>query len=279
MKAKIVAHIKRNSTKYLILVLALFFLFGNFGNPFNNFQGGMQNSAYLESARISDSSVYKGAYDLSLQEFDSKKSYFHIESKKLERDFNNIIVYANNNDFKVKQKNINMRETYQRADIYIQVPKEQSSQIETYLKNNFNIKGHSTNIYNLETSIEQTSTSLMRYEEQIKKYTKLLSDLELSIKQEIELNKRIDELENQIYYTKRELEEKKKEVEFVDISISLTQKPNHFKSISFKSPGELTSQFIQAVANTISLFVYILGYGIIPLIIYLVYRRIKNTKG
>ena len=200
---------------------------------------------------------------------------FQLQQKIYKKIFNSLEKYFKEKKINVSSKSLNFAKHKNYASIHLQVPKDNYMGLKQYLEGNFEIESKNINIANLKKNVESSSSRLKRYEEQVKKYTFLLKEENLEIEDEIKINSRIDTIENQIYYIRKELERNKEQINLVDVYISLSQK-NPYGVVEFKSFNEILSNFISALIYVFNLFFVLLGYLVIPVILFLSYIFLRK---
>ena len=282
-KKKVFKHIKSNLTNYLVVLAIIVIALGMFsGERFPDVPYGVESyskSSYgtsLSRAAMQSDGISES---INLGGFESLDLSFSIKTRSVKDTYETVSSFANTKNFTIISRNLYEHEKHpSSAHISVRTSREEFTVLEAYLEQNFHTETKSLNIYNLEEQVTRTSTQLERYKTQVEKYRRLLNQDGLEIEEEIKLNQRIDQLENQIFYIEQDIDRQQTQINFVDASISISEKRKPFKTLEFKSVKELAASFVEAVVYTYELIVVILGYIIIPAIVYGVWRILKRKR-
>ncbi len=269
-------HFKKNWQTYLIIGLLLV-LIGNFFTyrPFHSDSEnilGISKSYYRDSISNYKSSYYDG-------EADEKKittANINLESENYFNAKNSIL-----NSIKAKEGIILNENEYEdnkgNKNIYInaKVPSNKLNLLLEELKNLAEVKSLNIIIDDVTKSYIDYSDRLNRYKEQIEKYKNMLKR-NITVEDEIKIQNRIDQLEDQIFYLKKRVSEIDNDVEYSTLYISLKEKPSILENIDFLGFKDSIKLFLNSLDSAFRLIVGLIGFLLPFGIIYLVYKLIKK---
>lgn len=118
---------------------------------------------------------------------------------------------------------------------------------------------------------------LERYSAQMSRYEEMLTRGELTIEDEINIQNRIDSLEQTMSYLQESIQRQEEDVSYSDVSFSLTQKQSLFDELDFLGLKEGLKLFLASLEFGIRFAVSIVGF-IIPIALmygaYIIGRRV-----
>lgn len=273
-------NIKTHWKNYFI-VLLLIVLVLNFNS--NTFMGSMMKSSssmamdsYMESSYIrSDIAPYYGnGDDLGSNERKIiKNANLNIESKEYEATKVLIASTVNNYDAVILSEQSSAMSSrdimYSNYRIKVDSTKLDSFVDELKLLG----KVTSVNIYSNDITGTYTDYSkrLERYEEQIAKYVVML-EKDLTVEEEVQVHSRIDQIEEQIAYTKRQIGNFDEDISYSEVYLTVQEVPTLLEEINFQEGKDYAKVFITTIQEALNLVLKILAYAIPFGIIYLIYR-------
>lgn len=277
-------HVKKHWQMYVIALLVLVLLFGM---PTSHLSVNKLTSSYGEAAMdrsfASTEAFYGGGYygsndavneevrqfvrnanlGLETSEFDSSKS--SIKNAILARD-GLILSESESTRYNSDLRSVNLRAKInaQELDSFV----EEVSQYGEVT---------SLNVYGNDVTgqfVDYTQR-VERYETQIEKYEAMLARDDIEVSEEIQIQSRIDQLEDQLFYYQRFVGNLEEDVLYSDVYITVTEKPSILDDVDFFGLEDTLKMFLSAFESALSLILKALGY-IIPLgLIYLVYRWVR----
>jgi len=273
-------HFKKSWKNYLIgLLLILFigniFLSSNFGisqmmsQSFDNSISSKMISSSERGMIVSDAGfapniqerkVIKNA-NLNLETNDYDKSYNQIKNSI--NTYNVIILseseYKDNN--LDRNLNLNLKIDSTKLDSIL-------SEIKMYGEiTNLNI--YSDDVTG--TYSDYTNRSI-RYQTQIEKYYLMLNRINITIQEEIDVQQRIDQLEDQIFYLEDSKSKLQENVDYSSLYINLKEKPSFIDESNFLGLKDGIMQFLRSLDSGIQFILQLIGFVIPFVIIYAIYR-------
>ena len=128
------------------------------------------------------------------------------------------------------------------------------------------------------TYVDYTSR-LERHTSQMDRYNAMLLREEVSIEEEIKLQSRIDELENQIFYLKGRVSSLQEDVDYSSVNLYIKEKveePSVVDEVDFFSFKDLAGLFLSSLKYSVLVVVVVVGF-IIPFgVVYGVYRLVRR---
>ncbi len=276
---EIIKHIKINWKNYLIAFLAILIFIGPISYNLSN--GLMQNGAVFQATDSSrNMQLSKG-----ISSFESASIDNFAGERKKTKTANGQVKTENYDNSKTELQNI--LEKYET----IILSENENKDSKDYRNFYINVKIDSTKLDNLINDIKNlgdveylninsndVTENYISYKERISRYEKQITtyenklNKELEVKFEIEIQRRIDELEDSVFYLKKSFEKLEDRIEYSKLSLSLTEKYSIADEINFTSFSDMWKNFLIALNNALDVFITILGF-IIPFgIIFLIYR-------
>ena len=120
---------------------------------------------------------------------------------------------------------------------------------------------------------------LNRYASQMDKYNVMLSRETISIEEEIKLQSRIDELENQIFYLRGRVGSLQEDVDYSSVSLYMREEakePSIVDEVDFFSFKDLAGLFLSSLKYSILVVVVIVGFVIPFGVVYGIYRFVRR---
>ena len=258
-------YLKKN---HLIIILFLIFGFFFLGNNFtdNNFK----------SSQFERSDNFKISSGTNYENYEQIYTTFKLNSYDVEKKFNGVLKYFEEKNYLILNKNLYLEEKYENGNINIKVQKKNYDNFLSNFEKKFDIDGKNIRISNVKEQYEDYNERISRYEFQIKKYVELLKK-NSSINEEVLINSRIDEIEDKLFYIKKNFKNLGENIEYVNIQINFYN-DNPFKKIDIKSFGEIIAGFISGFLGFIFLFFNIFGWILIPIIFYFLYKIFLRKK-
>lgn len=119
---------------------------------------------------------------------------------------------------------------------------------------------------------------LERYNSQIKKYNSMLNDKDITITEEIQIQQRIDQLEDQIFYLQKRVDTIDEEVAYSDVSLNIKEKPSTLSEIDFLGLRDGFKLFMNSLEAGIQFILLLIGFLLPFGIVYGVYRLFRKFK-
>ena len=285
---KIINHLRINWKNYLIVFLAIIILVG----PISQTMG---NSGFISQAVMYDSYNSHDSYDVRSSALAKGGSGVMLESASVD-NFNGERKKTKNANGRIETENYDKskRDLQSILDKYSSIvlsenenkdnkdyrtlymnAKVDASKFDSFLKEVKNlgeVEYLNINSNDVTQSYESYDERVKRYEKQLQTYKDKLDNKNLEVKDEIEIQTRIDQLEDNIYYLKKSFENVENRVEYSQLSLNLVEKYSISDEVNFTSCEDMWKNFLVALNNGIGTFINILGFIIPFIIIYLVYR-------
>lgn len=272
---KILKNLKENWLNYSILFLLVVMIFGssvgNMGVSSFSSKSLAMNDAYYGNNHygsgfapdVEDRKITKnGNLNLDSDNYNLSKENILTVSEKYS------VIFLTNNEYsdKYNYKNLNLR------------GKVNAENLEVYL-NEIKEFGEITSF---EIYSSDVTESYVNYDERIKRYSNQLLryvDMlngEISVEDEIQVQKRIDELENQLFYLKKNFENLDERVVYSDVSIRLVEEKSIFHQVDFIDFKNGFKAFIESLGAALWFIVYVAGFVLPFVVIYGVYRLFRK---
>lgn len=280
-------HFAKNWRNYLIVLLVLMVIGGNFFTSFLPL-GTTSVAQYGKSMESYDSvgnSVSRGGiyYDSGSFAPDAserkriKSGSISVESSKYDYDkvnLNNLIVA--NNGIVLNENEYKYNDDYRSLSLQVKVPADKFDSVVAQIKSYGEVESVNVYVNDVTGSYEDYSDRVKRYEDQIVVYKAMLGKQNLTIKEEIEIQQRIDQLEDSIFYLNKQIGSIDERVEYSDLSISLQEKPSVWSEIDFLGLRDGFKMFMDSLQGGIKTILNLLGF-ILPFgLVYLIYRLTKK---
>ena len=120
---------------------------------------------------------------------------------------------------------------------------------------------------------------LKRYTSQMDRYNAMLLRESISIEEEIKLQSRIDELENQIFYLRGRIGSLQEDVDYSSVSLYMREKAKESSivdEVDFFSFKDLAGLFLSSLKYSILVVVVIVGFVIPFGVVYGMYRLVRR---
>ncbi len=273
-------HFRRNWQTYLVVGLLLLVLLVLIGNSFTsrstNF-ASETNTRFSKSYPINPAVSYEGSYyNGEIGEKKITQANIELETENYFGSKNSII-----NSIKAKKGVILDEGEYKDKDnkksLYLsaKVPSEELDALLEELKTFADVKSLSINTQDVTKNYGDYSDRLSRYEEQIKKYKDMLKR-NISIEDEIKIQNRIDQLEDQTFYLEKRMSEIDDEVNYSKVYITLREKQSILESVDFLGFKESAKLFLNSLNTAFRLVIILIGFLLPFGVIYLIYKLIKR---
>jgi hypothetical protein len=233
-----------------------------------------------ESSKMASSSSYYSGGDSAL----------YVEERKVIKN-GNIDLETDNYDFS-KNRIISLTDSYSAivlsdsesrnnddnrySNMRVKINSEKIDKFLDELKNLGEVK--SLNVYSNDvtgTYVDYTDR-LNRYNEQIAKYNEMLESEKINIEEEVQVQQRIDQLEDQIYYMNERLGDLDEDISYSEVYISLSEKPSLLEQVDFLGFKDMAKQFLGALSAGWNILLNILGFIIPFVVLYFVYRIVRR---
>lgn len=280
----IIDNMKKHWKNYVIVLLVLVVMFnGSIVQLGNTLTGGSSMSfakqeSYdsLVSSRAASSFYYEDSGDslgsverqvvknanvnLETSSYESTKSSI----KSLTKSHEGLVLWENENKNNDNNMYLSMRVKVNAQELDIYLSEIQGLNVEV---NSLSISGN-----DVTGSYTDYTQRLERYEVQIAKYEEMLKFEKITIEEEVQVQSRIDQLEDQIFYYSNRIENVDEDVAYSEVYISLSEKPSVLDDVGFIGFKDVFKEFISALDSGVRLLLLILGF-IIPFgVVYLIYR-------
>lgn len=286
---KIISHLQKHWKNYLIALLFLVVL-SNLYVPQLMYQGvGTLTSKSMVAEMAYDSGIARSAYYPYPSYGDSfapdveermiiKNGNVNIETRDYDAAKNSIHNLIKANDGIILNENENeYNEEYRIASFQIKVDSTKFDsvieQIQTY-GDVLNVNVYSNDVTGTYTDYTER---ISRYESQIETYKKML-EKEANIEEEVQIQQRIDQLEDQIYYLSKSQSNLGEKVQYSELYISLKEKPSLISELDFLGIKDAFKVFLNALSNGIKMVLMVAGF-ILPFgLVYYGYRLVKRKR-
>ncbi|MCA9460442.1 MAG: DUF4349 domain-containing protein, partial [Nanoarchaeota archaeon] len=115
-----------------------------------------------------------------------------------------------------------------------------------------------------------------RYENQMASYENMLLRGNMDIEDEIKIHKRIDQIEDSIFYLKKNIGSIDEQTLYSDVYLTLKEKESFFAEIDFIGIRDGFKLFLESLEFAIKVIFVLVGFLLPFGIIYMIYRLIKN---
>ena len=273
---------KHNWLLYVVVAIFLLLIIGAVGmvslmltgqSSYNAKSLGMEASSVpvMDSyyGRAASSYYYDSSFAPGIEERKIiKNANLNLEVKNFEISKSNIIQYSENYDVIVLSESQNKYQNdYRQISYSLKVP---SDNLDSFLED---IKSNGEVLYFNVYSNDVTGTyidytdRLERYNEQIEDYKLMLNRDKIEVEEEIKIQQRIDQLEDQIYYIESRLKTIDEEIQYSEVSLTLKEKPSVISEIDFLGIRDGTQLFLKSLdAGMRFIFIaigFLLPFGIL----------------
>ncbi|MCA9459107.1 MAG: DUF4349 domain-containing protein [Nanoarchaeota archaeon] len=283
----ILKNLKDNWKNYALVLLLLAFLFTFLANMVS-----MSNSTFQSMSKGISNDMYYGNSE-SARYYDGSSSFAPLEEdRKLIKNARIELESGNYDEVKISiessvsahkvivlSSNERQYEDYRSSSYNFKVPSEK---LDLFL-DELEIYGEVSSL-NINTNDETGSyvdfkSRIERYENQMSSYENMLLRNGMTIEEEIKVQKRIDDLENSIFYLKKNIGSIDEQTLYSDVYLTLKEKESFFAEIDFIGIRDGFKLFLSSLELAIK-FIFVLVGFLLPFgIIYMIYRIVKNIGG
>lgn len=273
--------IKKNWQNFVIGILIVFVFGFMFIFSIGLSSNMVYKNDYVDSQYQTKSlSMNRMAYDLDLIETSSVDSGSGIEVRKIiktanldlesdefdktKTDIESIIknyevIVLNQNQYSYKQD-------YRRINYEFKVDSTKLEQFLEDLKKTAEVQNYNVQAEDVTKSYTDYTNRLNRYEEQITRYKEMLISNN-DIEEEVEIQKRIDELEDNIFNLKNTLSQIEDKAKFSRVRVDLEEEPSVLAEINFLGFKDGFKLFMTSLESGIefilAVFGFLLPFGVI----------------
>lgn len=282
-------HFVKNWKNYLIGVLAAFVLLPLLGVILGGgmYSGGVSNmmvkSSYDSinyeqsigrsysdngfSPEVEERKVIKNA-NLQLEAEDFDKSKAQVQNSITAHEV--IVLSENEYRYNEDYRNINYKFKVNSASLEIFL-----GEVKTYGE------VQSLNVYanDVTGSYTDYTQRVERYNNQIVTYIAMLQNKDITITEEIQIQNRIDSLEDQIFYLTKRISTIDEEVAYSEVSLTVKEKPSTLSEIDFLGLKDGFKLFVNSFEAGLQLVLTLLGFIIVPFVVgYSGFRIVKRLR-
>lgn len=274
---KIFKNLKENWLNYSIFGLLLIMVFGMLGSGFNS--GGYMAKSLANDIAY-ESSLYGGSRGFVADEVDrkvTKNGNLNLESNNYDSDKQNILSISEKYGVLILSNNERIDyEDYRSLSLNGKID---ASKLEVYLdevKKFGEVKYFNVYSNDMTEGYIDYSKRILRYEKQLEKYTLMLEKDNLEVKDEVEVQTRIDQIEDNLFYLKKNFNNLDERVVYSDVLISLNEERSVLDNVDFIDLDSGFKGFMGSLGAAIWVVIYVLGFVIPFVIVYGVYRLFKR---
>jgi hypothetical protein len=267
--------LKNNWLNIIILLLLSFLFLNNVSYP----EYYSKSNFALEKNFNPGINQYNKISSLGDENYNIKSANLYINTE----DYDKNKIYLNSLIIKYNGKITNENEMLNNKKIRnlyltVKIPKNELDSFLNEIKTTFGLELENINVYNSDvTEQKQDFTErLNRYKSQIEKYKEMLTQKDLRIEDEIKIQNRIDDLENQIYYLEKSNQDLDNRITYSTVSITLNEKASPLTNVEFKSFKYYIAEFLNSLENGLNIFINLVAYGLELLILFIVYKFVRN---
>ena len=272
---KIFENLKENWLNYSVLLLLIVMFFSS---TVGSFSDSMSSSGF-ESTKSMDSNGihYDSGFSPNEQNRKiTKNGNLMLESDNYDLAKNNILSVSDKYNV-IFLRNNEYSDNYDYKNIRLS-GKIDALMLEDYLNEikQFGVI-ESLEIYSNDVTVSYSSYSerIIRYSNQLLRYESMLLD-KITIDEEIKVQQRIDQLEDDLFYLKKDFENLDGRVVYSDVSISLVEEKSIFDEVKFIDFENGFKAFIGSISAALWILVYLFGFLIPFSIIYGFYKLLKR---
>ncbi|MFP4401875.1 MAG: DUF4349 domain-containing protein [Candidatus Nanoarchaeia archaeon] len=264
----------------LLLVLVAFSALGMISNSMNSLSSAdlsSRNEAGYAQQDMARSSYYPGGGSNAAPEEDermiAKNANLNIESSEYHKSIREIDTLVESYSVIVmSEQESKYNDNYYRSTYNFKI---ESSQLDTFL-NSLKELGEvqSINVYSNDVTgvVIDLQERLERYESQIQRYEEILTRNNLEIEEEINIQDRIDSLEQSIAYLQEQIQRQQEDVSYSDVYFTIQEKQSLIDELDFLGLRDGLKLFLDSLELGIRFVVSIAGFIIPIAVIYGVYR-------
>lgn len=275
----IIKNLKKNWKDFLMISLLVLLVLGSFGSMPGNFKMNSISS-------YSESSVYDQGYvsKMASSYYDPSDS-LSVEERKLIRNANLDLEVANYDLVKTSIDKLvtsydgiilsesESKNYYDNRNLNMRI-KVDSESLDNFL-DEIKVLGkvENLNVYSNDVTGQyiDSNEQLVRYEQQVSVYEEKLLRKDITVEEEIQIQTRIDDLQNSIAYLKKRIESVEEDVSFSEVHLSLSEEPSILDEVKFLGFKESFQKFLDALNNGWKLLLEIVGFVIPFAVIYVLY--------
>ena len=280
---KAIKHIQsnwKNISLILLLILVIFLGIVQISNlnmySYQNYYS--QNQDIADESIISDreTSLYYSLNDFSPEIENrqiSKNAQLTIELQSYAIDKEQIKNYiSERNGFILNENENNYENSLKINYLTIKVNSIIIDEVITHLQTYGETQFLSVQTQDITQQFQDYSKRIERIEYQIIQYEEMLKSENLEIEDEINIQNRITQLEDQLFYITKNLNSLNSTVKYSQISLTLQEKPTYFEQINFLTFKDTTRIFLNSIEFALRFLVSIAGFIIPFALIYFIYR-------
>lgn len=276
---KILRSLKENWLNYTVILLLVIMIFSSVGsNLFNNYSSYDSYESHRSAKSISSGAMF---YDSGFSPDQIDRKITKNGNLKLESDNYNL---AKENILTVSEKySVILLTNNEHIDKYdyrtLQLTgKVNALELENYLtelKKFGEIDYFEIYSNDVTESYVNYDERINRYSNQLVKYESMLST-EISFEEEIQVQRRIDELEDQLFYLKKNFDNLDERVVYSEVSVRLVEEKSVFDEVEFVDLENGFKAFISSLGAALWVVVYVAGFVIPFIVIFGIYRLFRK---
>ena len=277
---RFIQNIKKNYRDYLlgliiILLLGVVVFNTSYLGTSQSFDAMSRNNmeySYSKSLDVDGSGDYGGSngvverkvirnanLELETDKFDSTKSNVDI----LVGNYNAIILDSNERRYRDSSRRVNYR---------IKVNSNNLDEFLGHLKTYGEVENVRVYKQDVTDSFTDYTNRLNRYKTQITKYELMLTKPNLEIKEEIEIQIRIDQLEDNIFMLQNRINLIDKNVVYSMVNLNVREEESFSSKVDFVGFKDGVIEFVRSISSSVEFILVVFGFILPFLCIYGIYR-------
>ena len=275
-------HFMRNWKNYLIGFLVLIVLYSSLiGVVMRGSMNAFDSAKSLESAQYNrgSSNYYGGGSDVPEQEDRKvvKNANVDVESGNFDESKKQIEASIEAHDALVLSKRQSTyKDEYKRMYYTLKVEVEKLNIFLDEIKTYGDVNSFNVYVNDVTGAYVDYSNRLERYEGQIQRYESMLAKPNLEIEDEIDIQDRIDDLEDDIFSIKSRMANIEEDVDYSDVRITLREEESILSQVDFLGLKDGFSLFMQSLEAGIKFILVMVGFLLPFGLIYVLYRVIRR---
>jgi hypothetical protein len=274
---KFIKKLKENWLNYTILFLLVVMIFGssvgNVSSSLSSKSLSMDRAGgYYANEMYYDSGFVPEAQDRKI----TKNGNLNLESDKYNLAKENILRVSDiYNVILLKNNEYVNNDNYKRLTLSGKID---SNKLESYLNEIKSFgKVEFFNVYSNDVTESYTNYDerISRYSNQLVKYENMLSD-KISVEDEIKIHKRIDNIEDNLFYLKKNFQNLDNRIVYSQVDISLSEEISVLDQVDFINLEEGFKGFVESLGAALWLVIYVLGFVLPFVLVYGVYKLIRK---
>ncbi|MCA9495732.1 MAG: DUF4349 domain-containing protein [Nanoarchaeota archaeon] len=279
----ILKNLKDNWKNYALVLLLLAFLFTFLANMVSVGDSSFQTDSLSNKGMYYNTQesvrYYPGSSDFAPLEEDRKlikNARIELESGNYDGVKSNLDSSVNAHNVIVLSSNERKYNDYRSLNYNFKVPSEKLDLFLGELESYGEVISLNVNTNDQTGSYVDFKSRIERYENQMASYENMLLRGNMDIEDEIKIHKRIDQIEDSIFYLKKNIGSIDEQTLYSDVYLTLKEKESFFAEIDFIGIRDGFKLFLESLEFAIKVIFVLVGFLLPFGIIYMIYRLIKN---